>query len=69
MCEFITPTVPVGGMGEITFPNDGNYGSGDIILPNKVKCNKIKRKIKKKVYTQKPANKILSFEEFYQSRN
>lgn len=60
MCETTSPTVPPAGMGAITFPENGNPGSGDLICG----AGTAKRRKRRKPYTQKPANTIMSFDEF-----
>lgn len=60
MCETANPNIPVGAMGPIKFPSDGNPGSGDVIVPN--------RKRKKRVYKQKPSHTVIPFEEFVSKR-
>lgn len=53
-------TLPWGtttGMGPIRWPGDGHIGSGD--APAEPAGKK-----KKKTYSEKPAHKVLSFEEF-----
>lgn len=55
------PAVPNPGMGEIKFPQNGEYGSGDVVCGPKKK--------RKKPYTQKPANTVLSFDEFFRKHD
>lgn len=60
MCETMNPNVPAGSMGEIKFPQNGEYGSGDVIatpVPKK----------KKRVHKQKPAQTVMNFDEFVKS--
>ena len=61
MCETSNPTIPAGAMGQIRFPENGNPGSGDVISAGKTR--------KKRVRTQKPVHKIISFDEFVSKHN
>lgn len=60
MCETTNSNIPVGAMGPIEFPSNGNPGSGDIIVPKKAR--------KKRVNVQKPVHKIISFNDFVLKR-
>lgn len=66
MNEDLFPVIPpdgyglTNGMGPIGFPRDGHIGSGDGIATSGTG----KKKKKKTTYTQKPAEKVLNFEEF-----
>ena len=58
MCETTNPNVPASSMGPIRFPSDGCPGSGDLIA----------KPAKKKPYRQKPARKIISFDDFVKTK-
>ena len=58
MCEMMNPNVPVGCMGAIQFPQDGQAGSGDVIVP-----------ASKKVSKQKPSATVLDFDKFMKLKN
>ena len=57
----MNPNIPAGSMGEIKFPQDGEYGSGDMIATPAPKK-------KKRVHKQKPAKNILGFDEFVEKK-
>lgn len=59
MCDTLNPNVPAGSMGPIKFPENGNPGSGDVIVKPKKKKNR--------VYKQIPGHTIMSFDEFIKS--
>lgn len=57
------PNPPISGMGDIAYPQNGKPGSGDLVEPP------LKRKRKKRFYTQPKQRTIMTFDEFVSKNN